>query len=286
MARRKLSERQELQKQASREMSVYKRDDMIQKARLSLTLQEQRCVLYAISKIKPDDTAFTEYTFNLKDFYALCGIEDESYTRMKATLMKLKQRSWWMKTPDGEEVTVSWFNKVRTNKKDGKVTIRFDDDMMPYLLRLAEQGTFYTSYNLRYILPMSSQYSPRLYEILKSYQKNNREWFFEIGELKRLLNCENYTNFYDFKRFALEPAVTEINKYTDINVAYDMEKEGRKVTRVIFYMAGKGQEALLEAQVVGEEVLDGQVDLSDLLSEIAKESVKDKFNRENPIIPE
>ena len=38
-----------------RSLEVYKRNDMIQKARFSLSVQEQRAVLYAISKIKPDD---------------------------------------------------------------------------------------------------------------------------------------------------------------------------------------------------------------------------------------
>ena len=89
--------------------------------------------------------------------------------------------------PEGEtESAVSWFDVVRTNKKSGKVTVAFHRDMMPYLVELAkqaEQGMFYTGYNLQFILPMSSRYSPRLYEILKSYQKNNREWFFELEDL-------------------------------------------------------------------------------------------------------
>lgn len=40
-AKRKLTEREQLQLQSDREMPVYKRDDMIQKARFTLTLQEQ-----------------------------------------------------------------------------------------------------------------------------------------------------------------------------------------------------------------------------------------------------
>ena len=51
---------QDLATRAAREMSVVKRDDMIQHARFSLSIQEQRCVLYAISKIKTEATAFTE----------------------------------------------------------------------------------------------------------------------------------------------------------------------------------------------------------------------------------
>lgn len=286
MAKRKLTERETLQRDAGREMSVVKRDDMVQKGRHQLSVREQRCVLYAISKIKPTDEVFQEYTFSISDFYALCGLADESYTELKEILVGLKQKTWWAETSPGIESTISWFNKVRTNKREGRVTIRFDDDMMPYLLQLTKQNAFYTSYNLQYVLPMSSQYSPRLYEILKSYQKNNREWFFPTEELKRLLGCENYTNFNDFRRFALNPAIEEINQYTDLNIAMDVVKEGRggRIARVIFYMAEKSDDALLNAKRAIRDKLDGQLTIEDILAQLPdeEESVKAKFMRENP----
>ena len=285
MAKRKLSERQTLQRDAAREMTVAKRDDMVQKGRHQLSVREQRCVLYAISKIKPEDTAFQEYTFSLSDFYTLCGLADQSYTELKAILISLKSKSWWATIDDkGTESAVSWFSTVRTNKKSGKATIKFHEDMMPFLLQLTKQNAFYTSYNLQYVLPMSSQFSPRLYEILKSYQKNNREWFFPLEELKRLLDCENYKRWPDFRRFALEPAVEEINQYTDINIAWDVEKEGKKVSRVIFYMADKSDDALLNAKRAIRDKLDGQLTIEDILAQLPdeEESVKAKFMRENP----
>ena len=285
MAKRKLTERQTLQRDAAREMTVAKRDDMVQKGRQQLSVREQRCILYAISRIKPTDEVFHEYTFSLSDFYTLCGLESQSYTELKAILKGLRDRSWIAVTDDkGTESTVSWFNKVRTNKREGRVTIRFDDDMMPYLLQLTKQNAFYTSYNLQYVLPMSSQYSPRLYEILKSYQKNNREWFFPLEELKLLLDCQSYDRWPDFRRRALEPAVEEINQYTDINIAWDVEKEGKKVTRVIFYMADKSDDALLNAKRAIRDKLDGQLTIEDILAQLPdeEESVKAKFMRENP----
>lgn len=285
MAKRKLTERQTLQRDAGREMSVVKRDDMVQKGRHQLSVREQRCVLYAISKIKPEDTAFQEYTFSLSDFYTLCGLADQSYTELKAILKGLRDRSWWVEIDDkGTESAVSWFSTVRTNKKSGKATIKFHEDMMPFLLQLTKQNAFYTSYNLQYVLPMSSQFSPRLYELLKSYQKNNREWFFPLEELKRLLDCQGYDRWPDFRRRALEPAVEEINQYTDINIAWDVEKEGKKVTRVIFYMADKSDDALLNAKRAIRDKLDGQLTIEDILAQLPdeEESVKAKFMRENP----
>lgn len=274
----KLNDSQKEKVYRDRELQVYKRNDMIQKARFTLTVQEQRAVLYAISKIKATDTYLTDYVFDIKDFYALCGIEDQSYTRLKQMLIALKSKCWWILLPDGEtESAVSWFNKVRTNKKSGKVTIRFDEDMMPYLIQLATQNEYFTNYNLKYVLAMSCQYAPRLYELLKSYQVNNRKWFFEIDELKRLLDCKNYVDFHDFKRRALEPAVEEINKYTDLKIVYKTEKTGRKITKIWFGMAGKTASELLEADKAVVDELDGQISLFDLREENESDPLRQFF---------
>ena len=285
MGKRK-TERQELATKTAREMAVVKRDDMIQHARFSLSIQEQRCVLYAISKIKPEDTAFTEYTFELKDFYALCGIEDQSYTRLKQTLKGLSDKSWWAVIDDkGTESLLRWFSTLRTNKRSGRVTVKFHEDMMPYLLQLAtqarEQGVFYTQYGLKYVLPMRGQYSPRLYEILKSYQKNNREWFFDLDELKHLLDCQTYDRWPDFRRRVLEPAIEEINQFSDLAVDFDTEKEGRRIARVTFYMLDKKPEALRTAEMAGSDRLDGQVTWEEVAQILNEDSVKRRFFREN-----
>lgn len=282
MGRKKLSERQELKVRSDRNMEVYKRSDMLQKGRHELTLQEQRCVLYAISKIKPDDTVFQEYKFEIRDFYRMCGLQNESYTDLKAILKGLSDKSWWVETAPNEESTVRWFQKVRTNKKSGTVTIRFDDDMMPYLLELSKQNEYYTHYQLKYILPMKSQYAIRLYELLKSYQLNNYSWFFDIDDLKKKLNCENYVRFPDFRRWAIEPAVAEINDFSDIKIAWEPIKEGRKVVRMVFYMVEKNGNDLLEAEKAGNDQIEGQIELEDILAEYeARSKVKEEFFKEN-----
>lgn len=244
MAHRKLSERQQMKIHSERGMHVYKRDDMIQKGRHKLSVREQKCVLYAISKIKPEDNIFQEYTFDLKDFINVCGFERDSYTELKAILLGLRSKCWWIRLDREILSAVSWFSVVRIHEKSSKVIIKFHEDMMPYLLKLAGQGEFYTHYELRYILTLRSRYAIRLYELLKSYHKNNHRWFFELDELKELLDCEKYVDFCDFRRRVLTPAVEEINTRTDIDVKWETEKEGRKVTRVEFFICKKDTETL------------------------------------------
>ena len=260
----------------ARELMVAKRNDMLQNARFNLSVQEQRIVLFSVAQIKPEDTYLKEYVFDIKDFYTLCGIEKDTYTVLKRILKDLRDKSWWMPIKDEKgqiwESAVSWFTIVRTNKKSGKVKIKFHEDMMPYLLQLSkqlsEQGIYYTTYNLKYILPMQSKFSPRLYEILKSYQQNNVRWFFRVEDLKSLLcdcdkDCkpivpETWKNFAEFKRTVLEPAVTEINKFTDLKIAYKTEKEGRKITKIHFIMLKKTDMEKREVDLLIQETLDGK----------------------------
>ncbi len=246
-----------------RNMKVYKADKLIQRARYELTITEQRFVLYVMSKIKPEDTPECEYVINLRDFQFVCGTEDhDSYTHIKQWLKHLADKSWWLLTGN-EEVLVRWFNKIKITKDSGIVTVRFDEDMFPFAFKLAEQmrstGSTYTSYMYRYILPMRSTYSVRLYELIKSYQKNNTKWEFDIDELKHLLDCERYVRYPDFRRFILNTATEEINKYTDTNVEYHTIQKGRKVIGIVFEFKEKSMKELIKAHHAELTELDGNI---------------------------
>jgi len=191
-----------------------------------------------ISKIKPHDKDFTEQLFSIVEFCQVCGLDDDNggnYAYIKKTLGTLSDRRVWITLDDGSETTLRWINKITLNKRSGIVKLRLDEDMKPYLLDL--QSNF-TQYELIYTLAMRSQYSIRLYELLKSYMYK-KTVIFEMDELKRLLSAETYDRFPDFKRYALEIAVKEINKLTDISVSYELIKIGRRFAEVKFLIARK-----------------------------------------------
>lgn len=254
----------------ARDAKIYTADTLLQKGRFTLSLIEQRLILYTISHVKPTDEKFQEYTLRIKDFYEICGMKDESYTDVKRIIQGLQRKSWWILMEDPNEPgtecesLVNWFTVARTNKRTGKFTIMFHPDMVPYLLELARQWQegkgFYTQFTFRYILPMKSQYSVRLYQLLKPYQKNNAEYYFLLDDLKRLLDCKNYTGFKDFRVRVLEPAVKEINKFSDIKLEWEVtDKDGKKATEITFYMTEKNNTERVDAQKAGLTELDGKI---------------------------
>lgn len=249
---------------------VAKDNRLIQNSRFALNNNENKAVLYLISKIQPDDEPGKKYLFNCKEFQSLIKWNgDASYKNIKAMLTRLSDMRWWIDLDENNEALVRWFHIIHMNKGTGDIEISFHEDMFPFLLNLQqhldENGQYYTSYKLQNVTLMKHRYSPRIYEILKSYQFNNKKWTFENGtgtkyDLQRMIGDsvldngsgegvptipESWSNWAIFKRDVLKPAVEEINKYSDIKVAYDGKKEDihhrktRAVRTIEFYMVGK-----------------------------------------------
>ena len=206
---------------------VVKSNDLIRRNRFSLTLTEQRIVLYLISKIKPQDTELLEYDFNIKDFCEVCGIDYlNNLTQLKTTIKQLRDKSMWITLPDGGETTVSWIEKPTLYRDSGRLKVRLDRDMMPYLIQL--KGNF-TQYELIAILALKSKFSLRLYEIFKSYESVGA-YEVSVERLKKNMMLEKeYPQIIDFKRYVIDKALDEINTFTDLDVSYEVSKQGRTI---------------------------------------------------------
>ena len=216
-----------------RSYQVVKSNEIIQRARYDLSITELKTLAFIISKIKPTDTELQEYSFSVKDYCQVCGIEYSNggnYRHIKATLKRLSDQSFWVKDEKGQEVLCRWIQKARINKGSGKITVRLDEDMHKYVIGLFSN---FTQYELISTLPMKSAYSFRIYELLKSYAFTKSHTF-DIDDLKRTIAAEHFSNFKDFRRRVLEYAAKEINMYTDIEISWEPIKSGRKVIQVRF----------------------------------------------------
>lgn len=61
-----------------RDKTVIKANELIQRSRFNLSLQEQKVILYLISQIEYADTDFKLYDFSIVDFCRVCGIETDN----------------------------------------------------------------------------------------------------------------------------------------------------------------------------------------------------------------
>lgn len=250
------NEKMELVK--SRDNQIVKHNDLVQKSRFELSLVEQKTINFLISLIPPDATIRDlEYEFQLQDYCKICGIDynaGTNYKLVRDTLKQLRDRSVIVTSSDGTDTTVSWINKVWSNKGKGWAKIRFDEDLAPYLFELSKNTTRFELLN---ILPMKSKYSIRIYEICRSWSGLNSHTY-DLEELRKLLMIlENeLINFKDFRRRVLEVAQREINEYTDLKVYFEPITKGRKVVQIRFHIKKKETIDRLESGFKVNQILD------------------------------
>ena len=252
-----------------RDKLVVKANELIQKSRFNLSLQQQKIVLYLISQIMPQDDDFKLYSFTIPEFCRVCGITVDSgknYQDVKNAIKEIADKSLWIRLPNGKSTLVRWIEKPYIDDKSGVIDIRLDADMKPYLLQLKEN---FTEYEIIYTLHFKSKYSIRLYELCKSIHYNDLEEYhrrYSIEELRQLLGAESYTVFKDFRRRVLEPAIDEINEYSDKEVNYQTITQGRKVIGIELFVKSKETAEVLKIRAtIEKEMGTDQITLWDYL---------------------
>lgn len=237
-----------------RNKTVTKANDLIQKSRFNLSLQQQKIVLYLISQITSVDEDFKLYEFSIAEFCRVCGINDnngKTYQDLKTAIKEIADKSLWVAVDEKRETLLRWIEKPYIDAGSGTVQIRLDSDMKPFLLQLKQN---FTSYELLWTLHFKSKYTIRLYELVKSIHFHDLESYqrrYGVDELKLLLGGDRYKEYRDFKRRVLVPSVEEINQYSDKTVVFDEVRQGRKVLEIEFNVSSKGS---LEAAKIRNDI--------------------------------
>jgi plasmid replication initiation protein len=238
-----------------REQLVVKSNEFVRSSRHHLSKGEIRLVSYIISRIKPKDIELLRFKFDKKEYIDIAGLKgNSSYENIKESIDGLWTKKWWF--DDGRYLKgMSWINDPIIDKETGEITLVLSENMAPYLLELKEHRT---QYELEYIFAMNSEYSMRLYELLKSYASMGSVCF-EINKLKALMGADEVKSYKDYSLFrikALQVAVNEINEKTDLFVQYKEFRSGRGngVKKITFNIS--------KADIIAR-ITDGQRNISD-----------------------
>jgi plasmid replication initiation protein len=231
----------------NRQQLVVKSNDLIQRTRYDLSLQEQKIVLYVISKIKPTDEELQEYSFTMRELCEMCGIEaiGQNFENMWQSIVALNEKT--IEFEDNRyRGNPRWIEMPIMDKLTREIRIRFHPLLRPYLIALHEN---FTQYELSSILIMRSRYSVRMYELLKSYAYLD-EITFSLEELKEKLQTTGYSDYKNFRVRVLEKAIEEINEHTDIRVEFKPIRTSRVITHLRFIIERKSsaEQVMLRAK--------------------------------------
>lgn len=227
-------------------------------ARYSLSVNEQRIVLFMIAQIQPQDDEFKDYVINVTDFTKLLGIRNKNiYADTKKLLHGLLSKVLYVPNDNGYLMT-NWVSSAEYKDKEGIVLLSFDKKLKPYLLMLKEQ---FTKYKLFTVTQFRSTYSIRLYMLLKQYVSIGvRE--FDLTELRIILGLEEgkYPLFYEFRRRIINTAQKEFSKkdktgsyISDINFDLETITHKRKVTRLRFIIKSQVTSTQIELPLTADK---------------------------------
>src|SRR5690606_36050642 len=118
--------------------------------------------------------------------------------------------------------------------------ITFAPDVVPLITRLEQH---FTSYQLKQVSQLTSKYAIRLYELLIAWREVGKTPKIELEDFRNKIGVEDteYTAMNDFKKRVLDPAIKQINKYTDITATYEQHKKGRLISAFSFSFKLKHQ---------------------------------------------
>lgn len=244
------------QKKSSPKSLIVTQSNHLVQARYNLPLAEQRLVLTMISKIQPDDEDFKPYRISVSELSEFLGIDKGSaYRECKKTTENLLKRVLSIEESDGLLQT-NWVSSAKYIDGSGMVNLSFDPLLKPYLLQLKSN---FTSCKLEMLLSFKSQYTVRMYTLLKQYERL-KEREVDVNELRELLGLrkDQHIEYSNFKNNILKVTQKELTEKADLYFEFDEIKYGRRVGAIRFRIFTKNlTKALLPAseQTLLEDII-------------------------------
>lgn len=204
--------------QKSRELSMAKLNH-------GLTLNQMQLLAFAIySTQKNGATEFHKADFEKKFNLSKYNTKDAKQDAQKVM-------SIMFSVEDLEDNYFEYWNVFGSIKyKEGLFTFRWNEEFVPHILELKEK---YITTDLTITSQFKSGFSWTLYDYLKAH---HGYWHKQISKegLMKLFGVE-YVKTYigntaQFKRTVLDVAIKEINEYTELEIRYKDEKEGRAIS--------------------------------------------------------
>ena len=228
-------------KQLLASLIVTQANELIE-SRYNLTLGEQRLIFTMIARIQPDDEDFKPYRISLNELAEFLGIDkNHIYADCKKITKKLLGKVVEIQET-GRLLQTHWVSSADYVNGTGVVNLTFDPLLKPYLLQL--KGNF-TSSKLEMLLSFKSQYTMRMYTLLKQYERLKwRE--IDLQQLRDTLGIgkDQYKRYNDFKKDILESTQKELEAKADLTFEFDEIKYGRRVGAIRFRIVS--QKKLIE----------------------------------------
>lgn len=209
----------------SRHLAI--RPSEVIEAKYSLSKRQSDLVDMVLQQVQDDDNV--KFRVDMKKYCEIAGIKYEDDSREFKAIAESFSENTGFYLGEGYIYFTSWFASI-TYIGNSIIEIELSAKLKEIILN-CKRAIFYKP-NIP--IGLKSKHTPRMYYFLKLYEDTGFR-IDKIETLKRMLECEDY-NYYDFKRYVIEPAKNEINnsETSDIKFDYEPIKVGRSVEAIKF----------------------------------------------------
>ena len=184
--------------------------------------------IYAfISTIKDEDERFKSYSLTLKELENKLGKRLE-LKKIEYIFESLIKKSFKVHN-DKKLAVYSFFTYIEYDKETQTLSVDFNERLKPHLIQLKT----YAKGNFKYILQFKSEYSKRIYMLLSQWKSAGKK-LYAVDELRDMLAVPKKATYGEFKRSSLAKAEKELKEKGDIFFTFEEQKQGRKVTHILF----------------------------------------------------
>lgn len=258
----------------AKEPMVYQANPLIE-GRREFSLIETRLFYLGLKGVVPrltnKDTVWTArgtyddfptVTIPTNELIALFG-NTKYYSTLEEICDKMAKKTVKVKTVGKEKFDIyTVFSRLTYDSSEG-LTIRFNPDMKPWLLELADKP--FTKIPFEQIWRLGSNHAVRLFELLLQYKNTKtRERVLRIEDLKQYLGIadEAYSDTVGFRRRVIEGSIKAINQATAYKVEYEPVKDGRKIVAFKFKLH-------VPAEVARERIKKNLGNIGDIVASVA-----------------
>lgn len=223
------------------------KDNALINASYNLDVSEQRLILLSIVRARETGQGITSDSrlqIHASDYMKQFNVDKSAaYEVLRNAVDNLFNRyfSYKYQKDDGTEFVVKsrWVSRIAYATNAAILEITFASDVVPLITRLEKH---FTSYQLKQVSQLTSKYAIRIYELLIAWRSVGK-CYFDIGDFRDSLGLgvNEYPAMNNFKNRVLEPAIKQINEFTDIKAEYVQHKSGRTITGFEFKFKLKNQ---------------------------------------------
>lgn len=203
-------------------------------ARYSLSVAEQRLILWLAAQIEREDDALDYRTIGVLEMQELAGGDGSNnggnvYKRLEAVCDKLQSRVLHVQLEEGRiREKINWLHKIRYNDGEGTITLRFHDDLKPALLQIK---TLFARIPLKTVFRLQGGYAIRWYEMVKAKEYLGT-FSMSVEELRAWLGVEEHElpSVKNLRKRAIDVSRAELDKKADLSFTYTPTKVGRRIT--------------------------------------------------------